>query len=140
MPTVYFFYGDFIEMCFEICFILYLILTLFLEQRQKIHLVAALFWSGMCRPGSWGNSVSTVSAYRLGDRGFIPGIGKGFFLQPLCAVKLWGPPNLLSSGYRVVLFLRKARPGRDADHSPHLVPSPGMRRSYTFSPLAPAWP
>jgi hypothetical protein len=28
----------------------------------------------------------------------------------------------------------KARPGRDADHSPHLVPRSRMSRSYTFSP------
>jgi hypothetical protein len=28
----------------------------------------------------------------------------------------------------------KARPGRDADHSPHLVPRSKMNRSYTFSP------
>jgi hypothetical protein len=27
----------------------------------------------------------------------------------------------------------KARPGRDADHSPHLVPRLRMSRSYTFS-------
>jgi hypothetical protein len=30
----------------------------------------------------------------------------------------------------------KARPGRDADHSPHLVPSSGMSRSYTSLPLS----
>jgi hypothetical protein len=29
----------------------------------------------------------------------------------------------------------KARPGRDADHSPHLVPTSWMSRSYTSSPL-----
>jgi len=28
----------------------------------------------------------------------------------------------------------KARPGRDADHSPHLVPRSRMSRSYTSSP------
>jgi hypothetical protein len=28
----------------------------------------------------------------------------------------------------------KARPGRDADHSPHLVPRSSMSRSYTSSP------
>jgi hypothetical protein len=28
----------------------------------------------------------------------------------------------------------KARPGRDADHSPHLLPRSVMSRSYTFSP------
>jgi hypothetical protein len=29
----------------------------------------------------------------------------------------------------------KARPGRDADHSPHLVPRSRMSRSYAFSPF-----
>jgi hypothetical protein len=29
----------------------------------------------------------------------------------------------------------KARPGRDADHSPHLVPRSRISRSYTASPL-----
>jgi hypothetical protein len=33
----------------------------------------------------------------------------------------------------------KARPGRDADHSPHLVLRSMMSRSYTLSRLAPAW-
>jgi hypothetical protein len=28
----------------------------------------------------------------------------------------------------------KDRPGRDADHSPHLMPKPRMSRSYTSSP------
>jgi hypothetical protein len=41
--------------------------------------------------------------------------------------QLWGPPSLLSNGYR-----GKVRPGRDADHTPYQVPS--MSRSYTASP------
>jgi hypothetical protein len=33
--------------------------------------------------------------------------------------RLWGPPSLLYNGYRGVLSPGvKARPGRDADHSP----------------------
>jgi hypothetical protein len=35
-----------------------------------------------------------------GDRGSIPGGGKGFFLYPLCPDRLWGPPSLLYNGYR----------------------------------------
>jgi len=31
---------------------------------------------------------------------------------------LWGPPSLLSNGYRGPFPGGKARPGRDADHSP----------------------
>jgi hypothetical protein len=65
------------------------------------------------------SSGSIVSDYGLDDRGSIPGGGKGFFLYPLCPDRLWGPPILLYNGYRGVLSPGvKARPGRDADHSP----------------------
>jgi hypothetical protein len=39
-------------------------------------------------------------ARRPGDRGSIPGRGKGFFLYPLCSDRLWGLPSLLSNEYR----------------------------------------
>jgi hypothetical protein len=42
--------------------------------------------TGYCR--IWGSSVSIVPDYRLGDRGSIPGRGKGFFLYPLCPDQL----------------------------------------------------
>jgi hypothetical protein len=56
---------------------------------------------------------------RPGDRGSIPGRGKGFFLYPLCPDRIWGPTQprvqwvsgVLSPGV-------KARPGHDVDHSP----------------------
>jgi hypothetical protein len=48
---------------------------------------------------------------------------KRFFLSHVCPDLLWGPPSLLFSGYGMVLIRSKARPGRDPDHSPHLVPS-----------------
>jgi hypothetical protein len=38
---------------------------------------------------------------------------------------LWGPPSLLSSRYQGFFPRDKARPGRDADHSPHLLPRCG---------------
>jgi hypothetical protein len=46
------------------------------------------------------SSGSIVSDYGLDDRSSIPGSGKGFFLYPLCPDLLWGPPSLLSNGYR----------------------------------------
>jgi len=41
-----------------------------------------------------------LRAGRPGDRGSIPGGGKGFFLYPLCPDRLWGRPSLLYNGYR----------------------------------------
>jgi hypothetical protein len=57
-----------------------------------------------------------VSDYGLGDQGSIPDRGREFFFQPLRPDRLWGPPSLLSNGYRGPIPL--GTPGRDADHSP----------------------
>ena len=51
-----------------------------------------------------------------GDR--VP-VGTRFFRA--CPDQPWGPPSLLYSWYRFS-FLEVKRPGRDADHPPHLVP------------------
>jgi hypothetical protein len=49
---------------------------------------------------SRGSSVSIVFDCTLDGRSAIPGRGKRFFLYPLCPDQLWGPPSLLSGGYR----------------------------------------
>jgi hypothetical protein len=66
------------------------------------HLCSSIFNFSFyrCSIRSSSTSVSTVSDYRLDDRGSIPVREKGFFLQPLCPDQLWGPPSLLSNGYR----------------------------------------
>jgi hypothetical protein len=46
-----------------------------------------------------GSAVSIVYCYGLDDWAIevrSPGEAKGFFLQPLCPDRLWGPPSLLS--------------------------------------------
>jgi hypothetical protein len=45
-----------------------------------------------------------------------------------------GAPPSLSNGYRGPFPGGKARLGRDADHSPHLMPRSRMSRSYASSP------
>jgi hypothetical protein len=71
---------------------------------------------------TWGSSVSIISDNRPVARGSIPGRGKGFFLSPLHPDQLWGPLSPLSNGQQRSSPGGKGRPGRDADHSPHLVP------------------
>jgi hypothetical protein len=73
-----------------------------------------LFNSLLVDPGSRGSSVSIVSDYGLDDRGSIRGRGRGFSSSPCiqthlasCSMGTGGP---FPGG--------KARPGRDADHSP----------------------
>jgi hypothetical protein len=67
------------------------------------------------------SSGSIVSDYRLDDRSIgvrFPAGAKNFS-SSLCPDRLWGPPSLLYNGYRGVLSPGvRARPGRDADHSP----------------------
>jgi hypothetical protein len=82
---------------------------------------------------SWRSSVSTVYYYRLDDRGSIPGRGIGFF--SLGSVSRPDLRPTQSPIQRVLGFILggKAWPGRDTDHSPHLVPRSRMSRSYTSS-------
>jgi hypothetical protein len=71
--------------------------------------------------GLWVSSGSIVSDYGLDDWAIgvrFPTEAKGIFLYPLCPDQLWGPPSLLYNGYRGPFPGAKARPGRDADHSP----------------------
>jgi hypothetical protein len=62
-----------------------------------------------------------VSDYGQDDRAIeirSPAEAKGFILYPLCPDRLWGPPSLLYNGYRGPFPEAKARPERDANHSP----------------------
>jgi hypothetical protein len=95
------------------------------------------FGYDICPKGSRGSSVSIVFGYGLDDREIevrSPAEAKDFS-SSLC-VQNRGPPSVLSSGYCGFFPRGKARQGRDADHSPHPVPSSRMTRSYTSSPPA----
>jgi hypothetical protein len=64
--------------------------------------------------------VGIATSYGLDDRGIgirVP-VGSRIFFPPRCPGRLWGPPNLLSIGYRGAVSPEVKRQGRDADHSP----------------------
>jgi hypothetical protein len=77
-----------------------------------------------------------LRAGRPGDRGSIPAKAKEFFLYLLCPDWLWAHPASCTMSTNGSFPGTKARPGRDADHSPHLVPRSRMSRSYMY-PLPP---
>jgi hypothetical protein len=88
-----------------------------------------------CRVRSWGSSVSIVSDYWLGDRGLIPGRGRGIFASLCvetgsrahpapCTMGTGGPFTEIKRGQGVTLTTQ-----------PHLVPS--SRRVGAILPLPP---
>jgi hypothetical protein len=50
------------------------------------------------------SGVGTATGYELDDRwvGVRVPVGSRIFSSPRCPERLWGPPNLLSKGYRVL--------------------------------------
>jgi hypothetical protein len=83
------------------------------------------------------SSVSIVSDYGLDDLTF--GVRSpadaDYFSSNLCVRTSSGVhPASCTMGTGGSFPRDKARPGRDADHSPHLVPRSRMSRSYTSSP------
>jgi hypothetical protein len=68
----------------------------------KIYVFIYCFWYSVTQMWAGVAQVSVVSGYGLDDPAIevrSPAEAKGFFLQPLCPDRLWGPPSLLSSGY-----------------------------------------
>jgi hypothetical protein len=76
------------------------------------------------------------SAGLPGDRGSIPGRGESIFPLNICVQTGSGAhPAACTMGTGGPLSGAKPRPGRDADHSPCLVPSSKISRIYTSCPL-----
>jgi hypothetical protein len=73
--------------------------------------------------------------WTTGNPGSIPDRSKGFSSN-LCPDRLWGPPSLLYNGYRGPFPGGKARPGRDADHSPPSSAEVVNEELYLLSPRA----
>jgi hypothetical protein len=65
------------------------------------------------------SSVGIATGYGLDDQGvaFRVPVGSRIFSSRRRPDRLWGPPSLLSNGYRV-FFPGLKRPGREDDHSP----------------------
>jgi hypothetical protein len=64
--------------------------------------------------------LTTERSYGLDDRGVgvrVP-VWSRIFSSPRRPYRLWGPPNLLSNGYRWLFSSGVKRPGREADLSP----------------------
>jgi hypothetical protein len=83
------------------------------------------------------NSGSIVSDYGLNDRaiGVRSPAGAEDFSSSLCVqIGSGAHPASCTMGTGGPFPRGKARPGRDADHSPHLVPRSWMSRSYISSP------
>jgi hypothetical protein len=66
------------------------------------------------------SAVGIATGYGLDDQGVgvqVP-VGARIFTSLYRPGRLWGPPNLLSYGYRGLLPRGVKRPGREADYSP----------------------
>jgi hypothetical protein len=86
---------------------------------------------------SRGSSVSIVSGYELDDREIevqFPAEAKGFSSNLSAQTGSGTHPTSCTVGTRGSFRGGKARPDRDAEYSPHLVPSSCMSRSYRSSP------
>jgi hypothetical protein len=86
---------------------------------ERAKTVYALDRSATVVGESRGRAVSIATGYELDDRGAevrIP-IGATFFSFPCRPDRFWGPPSLLSIGYRGLLPRGVKRPWREADAS-----------------------
>jgi hypothetical protein len=64
---------------------------------------------------NWDRSVRTTTSWKAKVQILA---GARLFSSSQRPDRFWGPPNLLSNGYRCVIFPGVKRPRREADHSP----------------------
>jgi hypothetical protein len=89
------------------------------SQAKRIFRALVKFCTGYCfTDRSRGSSVSIVTDYALDDWDSIPRERQRIFPPAFASRPALGPTSLLSNGYRGPFPGSKARPGRDADHSP----------------------
>jgi hypothetical protein len=83
------------------------------------YLTALLNWTAATNTELTQSVVGIATGYGLNDRGVgvrVPVVSR-IFSSPRRPDRIWGPPNLVSNGYRGMSPGVK-RPGREADHSP----------------------
>jgi hypothetical protein len=92
--------------------------------------------------GSRCSSVSIISDFGLDDRASqvrFPAEANNFSSSLCVQTGSGAHPASSTKGTGCHFPGGKARPGLDADHSPHLVPRPRMSRSYTPLPSSPPY-
>jgi hypothetical protein len=85
--------------------------------------------------------VGIATGYGLDGQGVgvrVP-VRRRTFCSPRLTGRLWGPPNLLSNGYRGALSLGVKRLGREADHAPPAGAEVEKMWIYTSTPHMPPW-
>jgi hypothetical protein len=78
-------------------------MSMYSEMEYTFSFMLYLICTGIMLEEEPGSSVSKVSDYGLDDRAIgvrSPAGAEDFFIYPLCTDRLWGPPSLLSNGYR----------------------------------------
>jgi hypothetical protein len=86
-------------------------------------------------------TVGIATDYGLDDRGIgvRVSVGSRIFSSPQHPDRLWGPPNLLSNGYRWLFLPGVKRPGREIDNSPKASAEFKKMWIYTPTPNTPSW-
>jgi hypothetical protein len=103
--------------------------------RYTDYAIAAVIMRKAFNTGSRDNSVGIAMGYRMDGRGSIPDTGKTLFSSPQRPDRLWGPPSLLSNGYRRFFPVGQSGRGVNLTAHLHLVPRSKLVGLHLHSPI-----